>query len=262
MLPYTLEMNTFLAGIYVIWLRDIIRFGRDRARIVGAIAQPTLYLFVVGTGISAGFRLGAIQGQPIDYRTFLFPGIIGMSLLFTSIFSAMSIVWEREFGFLKEVMVAPIPRFAVALGKCAGGATVATMQGSLLLLYAPLVGLPMTASKLLMAIGVMLIMSMALSSLGVFIAANMKSMESFQMIMNFLMMPLFFLSGALFPVNRLPVWLSSLVAIDPANYGVDALRAVLTPGVNHNSLALNLAILIAFGLVVVTLAVLTFQRTE
>lgn len=214
--------SNLLNGIYTIWLRDLLRFWRDRARIIGAIMQPTLYLFILGTGLSAA--LGTQQASL--YVKFIYPGIIGMSLLFTSIFSAISIIWDREFGFLKEVLVAPIPRASVAIGKALGGATVASIQGTILLIYAPLLGINVTLMLVIKLVPVLLFISFSLTSLGVLIAARMRSMEGFQMIMNFLMMPMFFLSGAMFPLRGLPRWLHGLTRLDPLTYGVDALRNI------------------------------------
>ena len=201
-----------LKGAYTIWYRDVIRFSRDRPRILAALAQPMLYLFVFGTGLGS-----AMSGSPagaVDFRQFMFPGTLAMTVLFTAIFSAISIVWDREFGFLKEVMVAPVSRTAVALGKVAGGATVAMFQGVVALLIAPIVGL-------------MLLLATVMTSFGILIAARQKSMEGFQMMMNFLLMPMFFLSGAFFPLRGVPPWMAWLAILDPVTYGVDSLRQVV-----------------------------------
>ncbi len=211
---------------YAIWLREVKLFLRERTRIVGMIGQPLLYLLIMGNGIAASLTFNSSSGA-VGYVLFMYPGIIGMSVLFTSIFSAMSIIWDREFGFLKEVLVAPAPRWAVAAGKVLGGATVATLQTAILLLLAPLVGvwwsIPLIVGVLLMSF----LMSCAMTSLGVAVATRMRSMQGFQMIMNFLVMPLYFLSGAIFPVPSNQPWMKALMIADPLTYGVDALRTVV-----------------------------------
>jgi len=174
----------------------------------------------------------SLNGAPpsLDYLRFMYPGIIGMSILFTSIFSAVSIIWDREFGFLKEVMVAPVPRWAVAVGKILGGATVAMIQSTILILLAPIVGVSISPVIFLELLLLAFLISFAISSLGVMIAARMQSMQGFQMIMNFLVMPLYFLSGAMFPLASAPAWMKSLMTVDPLTHGVDALRNVLYSG--------------------------------
>lgn len=259
-------MNALVLGAYTIWLRDLARFRQDRSRLLGAIAQPTLYLFILGIGISTIFGRSG-EGS---YLQFIYPGVIGMSMLFTSIFSAMSIIWDREFGFLKEVLVAPIPRSAIALGKTFGGATVATLQGTIILLYAPIIGIPLTPVMVVSFLFLMFAIAFAMTSLGVLVASRMRSMEGFQMVMNFLMMPLFLLSGAMFPLVNLPLWLGSLVAIDPLTYGVDALRNVANlptegavPGLAPlYPLWLDVSIILGFGLAMVAAAVAMFNRPD
>jgi ABC-2 type transport system permease protein len=217
-----------LRVIYTIWYRETIRFFREKSRIVGMIIQPLLYLFLVGNGISNAMSFRAApQGVNLSYISFIYPGIIGMSVLFTSVFSAVSIIWDREFGFLKEVLVAPVPRWAVALGKVTGIVTVVLVQVSLLLMLAPVTGIQLT---LLAALGILFtasLMAVLLGSLGIALASRMESMEGFQMIMNFLVMPLFFLSGAMFPLKNMPAWMSLLMRLDPLTYGVDAMRSLV-----------------------------------
>jgi ABC-2 type transport system permease protein len=219
---------------YALWLREVKLVVRERTRIVGMIGQPLLYLLVMGAGIGASLKFRNSSGDDVAYLLFMYPGIIGMSVLFTSIFSAMSIIWDREFGFLKEVLVAPAPRWAVAAGKILGGATVATLQSAILLIFAPLAGVWPSAlgPGLLMIAGLLLmsfLISCAMTSLGVAIASRMRSMQGFQMIMNFLVMPLYFLSGAIYPVPTDPAyrWMRVLMTVDPLTYGVDALRSVV-----------------------------------
>jgi ABC-2 type transport system permease protein len=238
-------------AIYIIWYRDILRYWRDRWRLGASLAQPLLYLIIFGTGLSsslrgAGSSFGGSAGS-LTYQEFIFPGVIGMSVLFTSIFGAMSIVWDREFGFLKEVLVAPINRSAVAIGKTLGGATQAMIQGLILLVLAPFVGVKLTPLVVIELIPLTFFLAFSLSALGVAIASGMRSMQGFQVVMNFLMMPMFFLSGALFPLNRLPNWMTVLTRIDPAAYGVDPLRRVVLGGAGVPSPALDRLSLTLFG---------------
>lgn len=272
-----------LRAIYIIWYRDILRFWRDRMRLVGSLAQPLLFLIVFGTGLGSalggggGFGAGATGGAASDlsYMQFIFPGIIGMSILFSAIFGAMSIVWDREFGFLKEVLVAPIDRSAVAIGKALGGATQAMIQGLILLVLAPVVGVQLTVVSVLLVIGFSFLLAFSLSAVGVLIASRMKSMQGFQVVMNFLMMPIFFLSGSLFPLNGLPDWMTVLTRLDPATYGMDPLRRVMLEGAGLPAAALDrlsvtigswivpiwveALILLAFGLVALFFAILNFR---
>ncbi|MEQ1857748.1 MAG: ABC transporter permease [Longimicrobiales bacterium] len=225
-------MTDTLRAIYIIWYRDVVRFRRDRARLVASLAQPLLYLLIFGTGLSSALQgaAGGIGGAApggLTYTQFIFPGIIGMAVLFSAIFGAMSIVWDREFGFLKEVLVAPIDRSAVAIGKALGGATQAMVQGLVLLLLAPLIGIDLSVGMVVALIPLVFVLAFALSSLGVAIASRMTSMQGFQMVMTFLMMPMFFLSGALFPLQGLPAWMDVLTRLDPAAYGMDPLRRVV-----------------------------------
>lgn len=253
-------------GIYVIWLREIIRFLREPTRIIGMIAQPLLYLLLVGNGIAHGFRLNG--NGSVNYLTYMFPGIVGMSVLFTSIFGAVSIVWDREFGFLKEVLVSPVPRGAVALGKALGSATVAGAQGALLLLLSPTVGIALTVGLFFGMLGVLILVSLALTGLGIAIASRMDSMQGFQVVMNFLVMPMFFLSGALYPLSGMPAWLGGLMRIDPLTYGVDALRHIaygtsqLGQHLTEFSLGLDLLVTVCVTVVLLGVATWAFSRTQ
>lgn len=259
-------MNTVnLRAIYSIWLRDVIRYRRDRSRLISSVAQPALFLFVFGTGLSQGLTIrgGFGGGGANNYITFIYPGIIGMTILFTSIFSAVSIVWDREFGFFKEVMVAPISRAAVAVGKAIGGSTIALFQGVIILLFAPLIGVGLSAPRLLVVLPLMFLIAFSLTSLGIVVAARMATMEGFQMVMNFLVMPLFLLSGAMFPITRLPGWLKALTIIDPLTYGVDALRIImLGTDAGAYPLILDLAVVTGFGAVMIALAVFMFRAID
>jgi len=258
-----------LKGIYTIWYRDVLRFVRDRTRIIASLGQPLLFLFVFGEGLSPA--MSGLGGGQFDFTAFLFPGIIAMAVLFTAIFSAVSIVWDREFGFLKEVLVAPISRTAVALGKVAGGSTVAMFQGVIILFLAPLVGVSLSPAQIIVLIALMLLTAATMTSLGVLIAARMRSMEGFQMMINFVLMPMFFLSGALFPLRGVPLWMEWLANINPMTYGVDPIRQVALRGtvpdfamdmVRLHPIALDVVILAAFWLVMLVPAVWMFGRQD
>lgn len=253
-----------LRAIYAIWLRDIIRYKRDRSRVISSLAQPVLFLFVFGNGLAQGLSInigGGAAGAEKGYVAFIFPGIIGMTLLFTSMFTAISIVWDREFGFLKEVMVAPISRSSVAVGKALGGSTVALIQGAIVLLLAPILGVNFSLLLVIVILPVMLLLSFSLTSMGIVVAARMQTMEGFQMIMNFLIMPLFILSGAMFPLKRLPEWLRVLTRIDPVAYGVDALRGLmLGPKLAEFPLTLDLTVMAVFGAIMISAAVYLFEK--
>ncbi|HKF18747.1 MAG TPA: ABC transporter permease [Candidatus Dormibacteraeota bacterium] len=268
-----------LRGIYMIWWRDLIRFWRDRTRLLGALVQPLLFLVILGTGLSSALRgAGGGFGGGLDYQVFMYPGIIGMAVLFSSIFSGMSIIWDREFGFLKEVLVAPIDRSAVAIGKILGGATQAMFQGVILLVLAPFFGVKLTPLAVLEVIGLIFCVAFALSGVGVAIASRMRSMMGFQFVLNFLVQPAFFLSGAMFPVTGLPGWMTALTRIDPLTYGVDPIRRIVldaagvpVPVLDKLSLALSnqvvplaleAAIVLGFGLLMMAIAVFNFRKQE
>jgi len=221
-------------GIYVIWLRDFKIFWRDTPRRIGAFVQPLVYLFILGTGLQSAFN--TFSGGGIKFVTFMYPGIIGMTVLFTSMFSAISIIYDRQFGFLKEVMAAPIPRTSVAVGKILGGGTMALLQGLVLLILMPFVGgIGITFYKVFMTLIIMVVIAIGTTSLGVAVAARLKSLEGFPIIMNFLLLPMLFLSGAMFPLQGLPTWMKVLTKIDPLTYGVDALRGTILKGASITS---------------------------
>lgn len=244
-------------AIYILWIRDLKRYWYDKARIIASLGQPILFLFVLGTALSPSFTGPA----GVNFSEFIFPGIISMTVLFTSVFSAMSIVWDREFGFLKEVLVAPVSRWAIVVGKACGGASVAVIQGTIMLLLAPLVGVHLSFLIVVKSIMVMFLIAFAITGLGIVIAARMKEMEGFQMIVNFLIMPIFFMSGALFPLDRLPAWLTVLNRIDPLTYGVDLLRWVML-GINSFNPLLDIFLILVFALVMFAIAVYEFNLAE
>jgi ABC-2 type transport system permease protein len=217
--------NLRTAGM--IWKREILRFVRARVRIATGFAQPVLFLLVLGAG------LGPLMGESgggVDFQQFVFPGVVAMGIVTTAMFSAVSIVWDREFGFLREMLVAPVSRAALVLGKCAGGATVATAQGGVMLVLAPAVGIDLTPLLVAGVLGTGFAMAFAMTAFGVFVATRIRKIESFQVVMQFLMLPMLFLSGALFPLGQLPAWLTALTRINPLTYAVDPLRRAVFAG--------------------------------
>ncbi len=267
-----------LRAVRVVWRRELIRYLRNRTRIVTSLVQPVLFLFVLGTGLTR--ILPRQPGGTIDFRTFMFPGVLAMTVLFTAVFSAVSIVWDREFGFLREMLVAPVRRGALVVGKCLGGATVATIQGAIMLALAGLVHIPYSPALLAVLLAEMGLTAFALTALGTMIASRMGRIESFQVVIQFLVLPMFFLSGALFPLTNLPRWLAALTKLDPLSYSVDPLRravfghvsvpprlvATLNPGMTWNGwrvptvLELGLVAVLALGLL--ALAGVQFSRPE
>ena len=263
-----------LRGVRVVWRRELIRFGRDRTRIITSLVQPVLFLLILGEGLSAIAR----TPPGISFETFMFPGIVGMTVLFTSVFSAMSIVWDREFGFLREMLVAPVQRWSIVLGKCLGGMTVATLQGVIFLALAGAAHVPYDPLMLLELVGIMALMAFALTAFGVLLASRIQQMQAFSVVVQFFVMPLFFLSGAVFPLAGLPSWLNALTKIDPLTYAVDPLRrmvfehltvspaalAALEPGVSWNGWRLpvgaELGIVALFAAVLLGAAMVAFSR--
>jgi len=270
-------LRSDLRAVRVVWQRELIRFSRDRARMITSLVQPVLFLFVLGTGLS---RLASSGTHGVNLRTFVYPGVLAMAVLFTAMFSAASIVWDREFGFLREMLVAPVSRGAIVIGKCLGGATVAGFQGVIMILIAGLVSVPYSPVMILEVLVLQLLLAFALTAFGVMMAARMSQMQSFMALMQMVIMPLFFISDALFPVSGLPTWLSVLNRLDPITYAVDpirravfahldisaAARHALAPGVTWWSWQLPgvfeaaLVALMGFGLLGVAIA--RFSRTE
>ncbi len=259
-----------LRAVYTIWYRDILRFWRDKMRMIGSIAFPLLFLFIFGSGLSS--RMGFL-GPGIDFTQFMFPGIIGMTVLMSSFMAGVSVVWDREFGFLKEVLVAPISRTSVAVGKTLGSATVALPQGILILLLAPLIGVSLSALTVLALLPLMFLLAASMGSLGVLLATRIRSMQAFQVVMQMLMFPMMFLSGVFFPVEGLPSWMNVLVKINPATYGIAPIRqAVLgsAPDSPFNISVLghtmsiwdNVIVMAVFGIVMTLLAIWSFGSQE
>jgi ABC-2 type transport system permease protein len=212
-----------LRTVGMVWERELIRFVRTRTRILSSFTQPILFLFVLGYGMTT--LVGTTGG--FDFKKFVFPGIVAMTVVTTAIFSAISIVWDREFGFLREMLVAPVSRGALVIGKTLGGASVATVQGTIMLAPAPLIGVHLTVLLVIEVIGTELLMAVALTTFGVFVASRIQKMEGFQVVMQLLLFPMLFLSGALFPLKGLPTWLAVITRINPLTYAVDPLRHVV-----------------------------------
>lgn len=243
--------------IRTVWQRDLIRYFREKSQLYGSLLRPVLWLFILGFGLRGSFR----EVRNVGYSQFIFPGIIAMTSIFTSIQSAVSIIWDREFGFLKEVLVAPVPRTSIVLGKGLAGTTLSLIQGCIILLLAPLVRVKLALVNILPLILVMAVLSFALTGIGIVIAARMTSFQGFGTIMNFIIMPLWFLSGALYPLEGLPWWLAFLVRVNPLTYGVDMIRRLVL-GFSFYAPGINIAFLVGFGLLTTAAAVYFFNRGE
>jgi ABC-2 type transport system permease protein len=217
---------TEIRGIYTLWLREVKRYIRERTRLVSSFFQPLLWLVIFGSGL----RFSSIGPSGIDYQKFIFPGIVGQTLLFTSMFMGISVIWDREFGFLKEILVAPVSRTSIFVGKMLGGSTDAVIQGSFVFVFSFVVGISMSIEAFLASLPIMVLITFGLVSIGLIIASFIESLESFGVIQTFVNLPLFFLSGSLFPLDRVPQWLVWVSIIDPLTYGVDALRTIILKG--------------------------------
>ena len=255
-------MTADLNAIYVVVAREFIKFTRERGRLVSTLARPVLWLFLVGGGMSK--MVSPDMGMP--YMQFIFPGIIGMTILFSSIFSSISIIWDKEFGFMKEMLVAPVSRFSIVVGKALSGTLVSTIQALIILLLFPFVGLKLDMSQIFFILCISIILSFCLSSLGILIATFYESFESFSVIMNFVVMPMFFLSGAMYPVKLLPHALGFLTKINPLTYGIDALKYMVFPErkmlTQDFPLALDISVIILASVIFVTIAGNVFERRK
>jgi len=228
-----------MSAIYILWLRELRRYTRSRAQIVASLGQPLLYLLALGFGLGPVFQKAG-QGS---YLQFVAPGVIAMTVLFSSVFSGIALLWDRQFGFLKETLVAPVPRIQVMIGKTLGGATVAMIQGLLVVVVCVIAGFrSVSLAAIPVAFVFMGMIAFLFAALGTAIGSLLQDMQGFQLIMNFLVLPIFFLSGALFPLNNLPKALDMITRIDPLSYGVDGLRTTLI-GVSHFGLALDAVVL-------------------
>ncbi|MEO3892732.1 ABC transporter permease [Nonomuraea sp. B5E05] len=266
-----------LRAVKIVLHREMLRFANDRTRMLSMLMQPVLWLFIMGTGLGSLVQ-GSIPG--IDYRTFMYPGMISMTVIMTGMFSAGSIVWDREFGFLREMLVAPVSRGAIVVGKCLGGAIVATGQGVVILAMAGLVGVPYSPTLFLTLLAEMFLAAFTITAFGVMLAARMKNMQSFFGLMQMAIMPMMFLSGAMFPLANLPSWLHVLTVVNPMTYAVDPMRqavfshldvpaqvnAVLNPGVTwfgqQVPVLLELGVVAALGAALLGVGIAQFRRAE
>jgi ABC-2 type transport system permease protein len=262
-----------LRAIRIVWRRELIRFASDRMRIVTTLIQPLLFLFVLGSGLQ---QLSRASTHGVDLKTFIYPGVLCIAVMFTAMFSAASIVWDREFGFLREMMVAPVRRSSIVIGKVVGGATVASLQGVILICLAGLVHVPYDPVLILGIFGLQLLLAFSITAFGVMVAARITQMQSFMGVMQMVVMPMFFISGALFPVAGLPAWLAVLNRLDPLTYAVDpmrrlvfshlelsaAARRALDPGVTWWGwlvpAALEAFVVLALGLALLSVAIWEF----
>jgi ABC-2 type transport system permease protein len=247
-------------AIYVLVIRELIKFFRERARLISTLARPVIWLFLVGGGMS---RL-VTPGEGVSYIQFIFPGILGMTILFSSIFSSISIIWDKEFGLMKEILVAPVSRLSIVIGKALSGTIVSSIQSAIILMLFPLLGIKMGALSILYVIAIAFLLSFTISSLGIIIATFYDSFESFSAIMNFIVMPMFFLSGAMYPVNKLPEILKHISQINPLTYGIDALKHAMfeKSSMVDFSLLTDLLVLSVLSVIFVTVASLIFERKK
>jgi ABC-2 type transport system permease protein len=271
------SLRSELRAVKVVWQRELVRFSRDRLRIITSLIQPFLFLFVLGTGLS---RIAAAGTHGVNLRTFVYPGVLCLAVMFTAMFSAASLVWDREFGFLREMMVAPVSRGSLVLGKCLGGATVAGFQGVVVIALAGLVGVPYAAGLIAEVFALQLLLAFAITAFGVMVAARIGQVQSFMALMQMVVLPMYFLSGALFPVSGLPRWLELLNRIDPLTYAVDPMRRAVFAHLHISPLArhalnpgvtwwgwrvpglLEAALVGLIGLLMLAIAILQFSRTE
>jgi ABC-2 type transport system permease protein len=270
-------LTSELRAIKIVWRRELIRYRSDRLRMVTTLVQPLLFLFVLGSGLE---RLSSAGTHGVSLRTFIYPGILCIAVMFTAMFSAASIVWDREFGFLREMMVAPVRRSSIVIGKCLGGASVASIQGVIVICLAGLVDVPYDPLLILGIFVLQLLLAFAITAFGVMIAIRIKQMQSFMGVMQMIVTPMFFISGALFPPSGLPGWLTVLNRLDPLSYAVDpmrrlvfnhlsispAARAALDPGITwwgwRVPSLLEAAMVVVLGLVMLGVAIWQFSRTE
>lgn len=245
-------------AIYILWLRQLKRYWRSRGRVIGSLGQPLLFLLALGFGFGPVFRRAG-QG---DYLQFLAPGVIGMTILFAAIFSGIELIWDRQFGFMKEILVAPVPRLTIMIGRTLGGATTALIQGLIVFAICLLAGFRIAhPAQIPLAILFMALIALMFTGLGTAIASVMSDFQGFQLVMNFLVMPIFFLSGALFPLIGLPKILNFLATIDPLSYGVDGLRSAFA-GAAYFGLGVDLAILVVLSAIALAAGSYLFSRIQ
>ena len=256
-----------MQALGTIWRREILHVWRDKPRLIGSMVQPMLFLLIIGNGLAPA--LGQMSGG-IDFKKFIFPGIIGMSVLFSSVFYGITVVWDREFGFLKEILASPVRRYVVALGKILAGSTISTTQALIVLMFVPwLAEVSLSLSMVIKLLPFIFLLAVVTSSLGVILGAIIKSIQAFQVVMLVLVMPLYFLSGAFFPLKNLPTWMEILSKIDPLTYGVDPIRQIgLTTSMRSHgiqafaihTIGFDLFMLFVFGAIMVSGAIIIFNR--
>ncbi|TAN43590.1 MAG: ABC transporter [Candidatus Methanoperedens sp.] len=244
-----------IEGIYAIWLREAKIYMREKERVISSIVSPLLWIFAFGAGMGSSFE--TVQGY--SYQIFIYPGIVVMTVLFASLFYGVYIIWDRKLDFLKEVLVAPVSRASVFAGKVLGGATDAMIQVVFLLIIGLFISVPLTPIVIINAFLMLLLISIAMVSIGLVIGANLKSPEGFTLVINFVMWPMFFFSGALFPVSNLSGWLSVVTFINPLTYGVDAIRGIIL-GTHQFPIFLDVAVMLLFSLIAMGIGVLSFRR--
>ena len=247
-----------MSAVYILWLRELKRYSRSRAQMIASLGQPLLYLLVLGFGLGPIFQRAG-QGS---YVQFVAPGVVGMSILFTSIFSGIGLLWDRQFGFLKETLVAPVPRLAIMVGRTLGAATVSMIQGTLVLIVCLVAGFrPLSMAALPLAVFFMALIAIVFAALGTAIGSTLQNMQGFQLIMNFLVMPIFFLSGALFPLTNIPTALAIATRLDPLTYGMDGLRGAFI-GVSHFGILVDAGILTVVAGVFMVLGAWAFSKIQ
>jgi ABC-2 type transport system permease protein len=245
-------------AIYILWLREVKKYGRSRVQIIASLGQPLLYLLVLGFGLGPVYQ----KAGGGSYLQFMAPGIVGMAVLFTSVFSGIALLWDRQFGFLKETLVAPVPRIYVMIGRTLGGATVAMLQGTLIVVVCLIAGFrPVSLLGIPLGFAFMALIAIVFAALGTSIGSSLQDMQGFQLIMNFLVLPIFFLSGALFPLNNLPKALSFVTKLDPLSYGVDGLRAALI-GTSHFGAIVDVVVLAVVAVGLLGLGAWRFSKIE
>lgn len=250
-----------------IYRREMLHMWRDKLRLVGSLIQPIIFLLIIGNGLAPA--IGQIGGE-IDFKKFVFPGIVSMSILFSSVFYGITVVWDREFGFLKEILAAPVRRYVIALGKILAGATISTSQGILVLMFVPfLAEVTLSFEMVIKLIPFFFLLAIVTSSIGITMGALTRSIQAFQVIMLLLVMPLYFLSGAFFPLKNLPTWMEVLSKIDPLTYGVDPIRQIgLTTSLRSHgiqvfavhSIGFDILMLFIFGTILAGAAIMVFNR--
>ncbi|KCZ72483.1 putative permease [Candidatus Methanoperedens nitroreducens] len=243
-----------IEGIYAIWLRETKIYIREKERLIASIISPLLWIFAFGAGLGS-----TVDIEGYNYQIFIYPGVMAMTVLFTSLFYGIYVIWDRKLDFLKEVLVAPVSRASVFAGKMFGGATDVMVEAVILLIIGFFLDIPFTLTVIIGSALMLLLISIAMVSIGLVIGANLRSPEGFNLVIGFVMWPMFFFSGALFPVDNLSPWLTAITYIDPLTYGVDALRGIIL-GINRFPIYLDVGVMLVFSMVMMGIGVLSFRR--